>query len=219
MSHGSRGNLIEIRLRGAREVSEPNVRPTVDVGDYMSDQDTEVRLVGIVRAERYDPAADGKPFLGAAVECSDGKVWVVDYSEQSPFRLFAGQQVVVSGEPCQPEGQHLIEWGGTQRPGHFRVSILRLVEMSPGIPFAEIGRGRALSGRFQRDAGNTETSPLTFVGNDGEVFLVANDPANVNLGCSVNVWAYQVQPYPATPGRSRRHLWVIAPCSIPDLKT
>jgi len=60
----------------------------------MNDPKKDIRLEGIVRASRYDSSAQGKQFLGAAVECGDGTVWVIDYSEQSPFHAFAGRQVV-----------------------------------------------------------------------------------------------------------------------------
>jgi hypothetical protein len=41
----------------SRAADAPPVRPTVDVGDHMSDQEKEVRLEGIVYASRYDPSA------------------------------------------------------------------------------------------------------------------------------------------------------------------
>jgi hypothetical protein len=90
----------------------------------------KVRLEGIVRASRYDPSAPGKQFLGAAIECDDGTVWVIDYDEQSQFHAFAGRHVVTFGEPFTPskDSQHLIEWEGGKRPGHFRVSTIRVIE-------------------------------------------------------------------------------------------
>ncbi len=92
----------------------------------MSEQDeTEVRLEGIVHASDYEPGGQGKQFLGAIIECADGKEWVIDYDEQSPFHAFADRHVVVSGRPYTPEGQCI---GGGQIVGHFRVSTLRLVE-------------------------------------------------------------------------------------------
>jgi hypothetical protein len=57
------------------------VRRTPDAGEHMSDEEKEAQLQGIVHASRYEPSAQGKQFLGAAIECSDGKVWVIDYDE------------------------------------------------------------------------------------------------------------------------------------------
>ena len=116
------------------------VRPTADVSDHVSDQEKEVRLEGILHACPYDPSAQGKQFLGAAIECSDGKVWVIDYRKQSPFHAFAGRQVVVAGEPYKPEGQHLIGWGEGKTLGHFRVSTMWLVEVTPDAEPVEVWR-------------------------------------------------------------------------------
>jgi len=52
----------------------PSVRPTVEGADNMRDPERELRLEGIVHASRFDLAAQGKQFVGAAVECDDGKV-------------------------------------------------------------------------------------------------------------------------------------------------
>ena len=100
----------------------------------MSEQEQEIQLEGIIRASRRDPAAEGKQFLGAAIECSDGTRWVISYDEQSPFHAFADRHVVVTGQPYKPGGQHLIGWSGGQKLCHFRVSDIRLTE-------AEIGGG------------------------------------------------------------------------------
>jgi hypothetical protein len=81
----------------------------------------ETLLKGIVRAHSYDPGGQGKQFLGAAIETSDGKAWVIDYDERSPFHPFDGREVVVSGEPYQPGGQHLVGWTDGRELGHFRV--------------------------------------------------------------------------------------------------
>ena len=94
----------------------------------MSEQKVEVRLEGIVRASRRDPKGQGKQFLGPAIECSDGAVWVITYEENSKFHKFADQHVVVTGQPYQPVGQFLIGWHGKQKLGHFRVSSIRLAE-------------------------------------------------------------------------------------------
>ena len=54
-------------------------------------------LEGVVRAFRYSPEAPGKQFLGAILECDDGREWVISYDEQSPFHAFAGRRVRVCG--------------------------------------------------------------------------------------------------------------------------
>jgi len=94
----------------------------------MSDPEKELRLEGIVHASQFEPGAEGKQFLGAAIECDDGRVWVIDYREESPFHPFAGRRIEVVGQPYQPEGQHLIGWRGGKLLGHFRVSTFRIVE-------------------------------------------------------------------------------------------
>jgi hypothetical protein len=154
------------------------------LGDHMSEQKKEIWLEGIVHASRYDPSAQGKQFLGAAIECSDGKVWVIDYSEQSPFHVFAGRQVVVSGEPYKPEGQgqHLIGWRGVKKLGHFRVSTMRLVQVTPDAKLVEVGGGQHLCGRFERGTSETGESMVSFVTEEGDAFLVANDPAGATVG-------------------------------------
>jgi hypothetical protein len=94
----------------------------------MNEQQKEIQLEGIVRASRRDPDGQGKQFLGAAIECSDGTVWVLTYQEDSPFHTFADRRVMVSGEPYKPTGQHLIGWQGARKVGHFRVANIRLAE-------------------------------------------------------------------------------------------
>jgi hypothetical protein len=94
----------------------------------MSDQESEVQLEGTVHASGFAPVGLGKQFLGAAIECSDGAVWVITYGERSPFHAFAGRRVVVSGQPYQPGGQYLIGWPGAKSLGHFRVSTIRLAD-------------------------------------------------------------------------------------------
>lgn len=184
----------------------------------MSDQEKEVRLEGIVHTFAYHPNAQGKQFLGAAIECSDGKVWVIDYREQSPFHAFAGRQVVVSGEPYNPEGQYLNGWGGDKTLGHFRVSTMRLVEVTADPELAEVGEDQHLRGRFERGMSETGDSKLSFVTEEGNVFLVANDPAGATVGPSLEVWAYPVQPSPSIPRAPEQYLWIISPCSAADLR-
>ncbi|HEY6196871.1 MAG TPA: hypothetical protein VI504_17720 [Candidatus Eisenbacteria bacterium] len=94
----------------------------------MDHREEEVRLEGIVHASRFGSGDLGKPFLGAALECDDGRVWVIDYRETSPFHAFAGRRIEVLGQPYVPEGQHLIGWPGGKELGHFRVSNFRPVE-------------------------------------------------------------------------------------------
>jgi hypothetical protein len=83
-------------------------------------------LIGIIRVRHRDPTFRGKQFLGVTLECSDGKAWIVDYREQSPFHEFADRQVQVAGDPYQPEpdSQRLIE---NSALGHFRVESIRLI--------------------------------------------------------------------------------------------
>lgn len=129
----------------------------------MSEHERKLRCEGTVHAVPYNPRAEGKQFLGAAIECTDGKVWVIDYSEESPFHAFANRHVVVFGEPYEPEGQQLVGWEGGKKLGHLRVSTLRLIEVTPDAELVEVGRGQRLCGRFERGTSDTGESRLAFV--------------------------------------------------------
>jgi len=183
----------------------------------MSEQQKEVQFEGIVHASRYVPSAQGKQFLGAIIECSDGRQWVVDYDEQSPFHAFAGRQVVVSGEPYEPAGQHLIGLRGGQKLGHFRVSTMRLVEVTPDAQLVEVGAGRDLRGRFEPRTNDVGESMLRFVTEGGDSFVVVNDPAGAAVGRTVEVWAYPVQPSPSIPRPPEQYLWIICRYSAAEL--
>ena len=185
------------------------------VRHLMSEQKKELRLEGIVHASRYVPGVQGKQFLGAIIKCSDGWEWVVDYDERSPFHAFADRRVVVSGKPFEPEptGQHL----GGDKLGHFRVSTMRLVEVTPDAELVEVGPGRTLCGRFERGPSEAGASILSFVTERGDSFLVANSPAGATVGRTVEVWAYPVQPSPSFSRPPAECLWIICPCSAADL--
>jgi hypothetical protein len=145
----------------------------------MSEQAKELQFEGIVHSSAYVDGAKGKQFLGAIIECSDGREWVIDYEEQSPFHAFADRQVVVSGEPYEPTGQHLIGTPGGGKRGHFRVSNMRLVEVTSDAELVEVGAAQDLSGRFERSTSDAGESMLSFVTEKSTTFLVANDPAGV----------------------------------------
>lgn len=183
----------------------------------MSDQEKKVRLEGIVEASRYDRDAPGKQFLGAAIKCSDGKVWVIAYGEQSPFHAFAGRQVVASGERYSPDGQALIGWRGATSLGHFRVSSMRPVEVTDDLELREVGAEFDLRGRFWRGKSDTGKSLLRFVTEKGDTFEVANNPAGASVGRSVKVQAYPVQPSPLIQKRTGQYLWIICPYSGSDI--
>lgn len=181
------------------------------VSDDMSEQDEVLRLEGIVRASRYDPELQGKQFLGAIIECSDGQEWVIDYDEQSPFHAFAERRVLVSGEPYKPEGQMILGQ-------HLRVSTMRLVEVTPDAELVEVGARRHLSGRFERGTSDGAESTLSFITDEGDSFLLANYPAGATVGRGVEVWAYPVQPSPSIPRPPGQYLWIICPYSAADLR-
>ncbi len=180
----------------------------------MGEQEKEVRLEGVVRASSYVPGAQGKQFLGVTVVCTDGREWVIDYDEQSPFHAFADRKVVVFGHPYDPgQGQQI----GGENLGHFRVSTMRIVELMPGAELVEVGPGQVLRGRFQRVTSDIGKSALSFVTEKGDAFWVANDPAGVGFGGSVEVWAYPVQPPPSISRPPGQYLWIICPCSAADI--
>jgi hypothetical protein len=175
-------------------------------------------LEGIVCAPRYHSDGRGKQFLGTVIECSDGRVWICDYAEQSPFHLFDGRRVEALGKPYVPtSGQHLIGWGGEKALGHFYVSSMRLLDVTCDAKFVEIRAAQDLHGRFERGLGDTGESTLSFVTEEGNTFHVANDPAGATVGPSAQVCAYLVRPSPSVPTASKQYLWIICPYSAVDL--
>lgn len=183
----------------------------------MIDPDKAVRLEGIVRISRFDRDSEGKQFLGAMIECADRKKWVVDYDEQSPYCAFSGHRVVASGEPYAPDGQELIGWGRDNHLRHLRVSTMRLVEGTTDAELVEVGEGQRLRGHFERGLIGTEDAMLSFVVEGGDTFLVANDPAGVTAGRTVDVQAYPVELAPSIDRPPGRYLWTISPCSVAEL--
>ena len=172
----------------------------------------ETRLEGIVHASRHYPGCH------AAIECSDGRVWVIDYEEQSPFHAFAGRQVVAFGEPYQPGMEaHLIGWGDGRQVGHFRVATMRPVEVTPDLQLLEVGPGHRLRGRFGQRASDSGEPMLVFVTEKGDSFLVANDPAGATVGRVVEVRGYPVQCSPSSSRPPGRYLWIICPYTYEDL--
>jgi len=177
----------------------------------MREQDNELRLEGIVHAFHYDPNELGKEFLGAEIDCGNGKTWVITYNEQSPYHAFAGRQVVVSGEPYEPKGQYLLG------RAHFSVSTMQLSEVTPAAEFVEVGEQQDLCGRFERGTSEIGDSRLSFVTEEGVAFLVANDPAGATIGSRVEVCAYPMQPSPLGRRPLGRYLWIICPHSADDI--
>jgi hypothetical protein len=182
----------------------------------MSEHGRELQLEGVVRAYRYT-AGRGKPFLGVKLECSDGKVWIISYDEQSPFHAFADRRVLVSGEQYQPKkGSFIVSLDRSRPLGHFRATTMRLVEISSSSELAEVGPSQHLSGRFERRA-NANGSTLFFVTDRGDTLLVVNDPAGAIVGRHIEVLGYPVQLSPSIPRPPGRWFWIICPCSMEDL--
>ena len=182
----------------------------------MSEQGKELQLEGVVRAYRYTPDG-GKQFLGVELECSDGRQWIISYNEQSPFHAFADRRVLVSGEPYKPKGQSPMSRDRNRPLGHFRVTTMRLVEILAGLELVEVGAEQDLFGQFERRASATGQPTLFFVTDEGDTFLVANDPAGATVGRRVEVRAFPVQPSPSIPRPPEQWFWIICPCSMEDL--
>jgi hypothetical protein len=176
----------------------------------------KTELKGIVRARRYNPDGEGKQFLGAAIECADGRVWLIAYDEQSPFHAFDGCEVVASGEPYEPSGQVLIGWNG-EMVGHFRVATMRSVAARAEAEIEEVGPERHLSGRFESQKSDTGESMLLFI-SGSDSFSVANDPPGVEVGPRLDVVAYPVRLSQSRRNASRTYLWIVCPsCSSGDI--
>jgi hypothetical protein len=185
----------------------------------MGQQNALQRLEGVVHARHYYAGDDGKQFLGAAIECDDGAVWIVDYEEQSPFHNFVGRHVIAHGEPYRPNAmsQVLVGWSGVKVFGHFCVSTMRVSEVTTDVEFVEVGPGHHLRGQFEPATSAGADSKLSFVTDDRKAFLVANDPAGLRCGIDVAVWAYPIQAPTARHGLAGPYLWVICPHSAADL--
>lgn len=176
----------------------------------MSKQDQQLQLKGTVHASHYDDAADGKLFLGAIVEFSDGSRWVVDYSELSPFHVFANRRVLVYGDSYAPDGQHLI---GVR---HLRVSTMRLVDLTLEDRFVEIEAEQHIAGQFELDNRNAGESSMLFVTEKGSSFQVANDPPGARVGRWVEVSAYAMKTSASAWGPMEPYPWIICPHSMED---
>lgn len=174
-----------------------------------------MRMEGMVRAQRYDPAGQGKQFLGAIIESEDGREWIISYSELSPYHPFADRRVVVAAEPDQPGGPQQLSGG--RLAGHLVVSNLRLLEITADVELVEVGPGRQLFGRFETARNDIGPSTAAFVAENGDKFLVANDPAGAAVGRRDEVLAYPVRRSPSIPGPPGDYLWILCPHSAADL--
>src|SRR5262245_4085276 len=87
----------------------------------------------------------------------------------------------------------------------------------PDGEIVEVGRGHRLRGRLQRGTSDTGKSMLFFVTENGDTFLVANDPAGATVGRSVEVWAYPVKQSSSMQEPRGQYLWIICPYSAADL--
>jgi hypothetical protein len=162
----------------------------------MSEQEEELRFEGIVHVSRFHVDC------WATIKCSDGMEWVITYDARSPYHVFADRRVAVSGKRCPPPVAHILL-------KHFRVSMMRLVEVTPDAEIIEVGARQQLSGRFERGGSDTGETTLFFVTEKGDAFLVANDPAEATVGCSVTVLAYPVQLSPSIAKSTEQYLWII----------
>lgn len=178
------------------------------LGKTLSRQE-EVRLEGTLHAPGHITARCGP--LVTKINCSDGAEWVIDYAEQSPYHAFAGRRVVATGCPCEPPLQHVI--GVT---GHFAISLMQLAEVATDAWLTEIGQGYVLTGRFDKVMSGAGESLLSFATETGDTFLVANNPAGVAIGCTVQALCYPVR---LSQGMAKTQpcLWVICPWSYAEL--
>jgi hypothetical protein len=178
----------------------------------------KIRFEGVVDAPYFDPKTG--PLPPAGIQCSDGTVWVIDYHEQSPFRVFHGRKVLARGEPYRPTGAtggYIIGWSGAKEVGHLRIASLRPAELSPDLELAEVGLARCLSGALERGTSDAGDSTLSFITQDGSTFSVVNDPAGEAVGRNIEVVAYPVRVSPSTWRSRGPYLWIICPYSCADL--
>jgi hypothetical protein len=102
--------------------------------------------------------------------------------------------------------------------GHFGVSTMRLVEVTPDAWLMEVEAAQHLSGRFEHATGDAGKSALSSVTEKGDTFLVANNPAGATVGWTFEVLAYPVQQSPGISRSPQQYFWVICPWSYSDLQ-
>jgi hypothetical protein len=179
-------------------------------------------IKGVLRAEGYSSQNEGKQFLGAAIEGADGTVWIVSYSELSPFHALDGHDVIASGELFEPKpwAQRLIAWkntiGDSVQPQHFNVRTMRAAQPTPEMYITEIRASQEISGRLERDPAKPEWR-LSFVADDGMSFVVVNDPPGIVLGRKIKVLAYPVELAQPFHGVGRECVWIECSCSSDDI--
>jgi hypothetical protein len=175
----------------------------------MSAQNEEIFLEGVIDSPARESAGGGKDFLGAILEC-EHEHWVLTYQENSPFRPFHGRKVALSGKPFTPKGQHLI--GSRSRPlHHLELSSMRLTAITPDVQLLEVGRHEQLRGRFKRVRCRPVfwRTALWFVTQQGQEFLVANNPERAKLGdVEVSASAYHVQLARNKDASSTHYIWI-----------
>lgn len=121
--------------------------------------------------------------------------------------------------PISPIGSYVMfSRANRRRVGHFRVSTMRPLAPTPDADIVEIGEVLKLRGQFRRDTGANFNSRLSFVTEQGESFLVVNDPAGAKFGSRIEVSAYPVKRSSSNADSSQRHLWVICPHSLLDIE-
>jgi hypothetical protein len=75
-----------------------------------------LRLKGVIQASRQ----------AITLEDHAGQAWVLDYNGESPYKRFAGREVVVVGEAYEPDplSSHMIGTADGRPIGHFQVSFI-----------------------------------------------------------------------------------------------
>jgi hypothetical protein len=139
----------------------------------MSEQAKVLRLEGVVHLRDIYLS----PRLGAELESSDARWEIADSYEGSPYQAFAERRVVVSGVPYKSKSMQRHLWRVGEKPiRHFRVSTMRLIEVTPDAEIMEVGTGQQLTGRFELDTSDTGKSKLSFVTEQGVAFVATTQP-------------------------------------------
>lgn len=169
------------------------------------DMGNEIRIRGYFRSYWLDGTGQGRVFLRANLDCSNGLRWAIDCSEDSPFHALDAREVIVSGQPCETQDMFV----AGKVPDRFRASSMQIAEISADAQVVELEAKQELTGHFEQSRAQPAEHPLTFVTLDGKVYRVVNDEDREVLENAVaNIRAYPVRSSPPVQETVPR-LWIV----------
>lgn len=143
---------------------------------------------------RIDPRPGGKKLQGVWLEREDGERWVIDYRPRDCWLPLQDIAVTATGERYEPQGQAI-------SAPHFRVSVLRVLKVTPEAGLVAVGEEQTLTGTLLTAAGEpgskSEGSTWTeFKDADGPVWPLYNPSALGELTGAVTLTVREVELSP-----------------------